>query len=105
MANLEQDWKPLVLKKSQPKTQVQHCAGNKEFHKLDSEEAEAPKILGLDAAKLIQTSRCALNLTQVQLAQKINEKANLVKDYETGKVVPNRAVLNKINRVLGIKIV
>ena len=100
----EQDWKPVVLRKSQPKTQVVHAPGNKEFHKLDSEDVEAPKILGIDSAKQIQAARSALKLTQVQLAQKINEKANLIKEYETGKIVPSRAVLNKLNKILNIKI-
>jgi len=102
----DQQWEPVILRKTQPsKPQIPHAPGNKVFQKLDSEDVEAPKLLGLEAAKQIQTARCAKKLSQVQLAQLINEKANLIKEYETGKVVPSRQVLNKLNRFLAIKIV
>lgn len=33
--------------------------------------------------------------------QKINEKPQVIADYETGKAIPNNQVLGKIERVIG----
>jgi ribosome-binding protein aMBF1 (putative translation factor) len=102
--SLDQQWEPVILRKALPRVNTS-ANPPKALTALDAPEVEAPKLLGLEAAKQIQTARCSRKLTQAQLAQLVNEKANLIKDYETGKVVANRSVLNKLNRCLGIKIV
>lgn len=99
-----QDWKPVVLKKSQPTKHIQKRDGNKERKKIESDDPEPLKTLGLSAAKQIQQARLSKKWSQKDLANKLNIKPNLIKDYETGKVVPNPQILNKINRLLGIKI-
>ena len=33
--------------------------------------------------------------------QRINEKANVVSDYETGRALPNQQIIAKLERVLG----
>lgn len=38
------------------------------------------------------------------LAQKINEAAKVINDFESGKAVPNPQVLGKMERVLGVKL-
>jgi putative transcription factor len=98
-----QDWKPVVLrKKTEHKTK--RSVGNKKFHKLDSDDPDAPKKISLSAGKQIQQARCDKKLSQKQLAQLLNVKAQLITDYESGKAIPSRSVLNKLNRALGIKI-
>lgn len=52
----------------------------------------------------IQKARLAAKLSQAQLAQKINEKEQIVKEYESGKAIPNQQVLAKMERVLGVKL-
>jgi transcriptional regulator with XRE-family HTH domain len=37
--------------------------------------------------------------------QKINEPIKVVVDYEQGKAIPNQAILAKMERVLGVKLV
>ncbi|KAJ3218808.1 multiprotein-bridging factor 1 [Dinochytrium kinnereticum] len=74
--------------------------------KLDR-ETEDFKIerLGLSVGKAIQQGRQAKNLTQKDLATKINEKQTVVNEYESGKAAnPNQQVLQKMERVLGIKL-
>lgn len=104
MSHIDQQWEPVVLRKDKKPETVKHVEGFKKKTILDSNEPEAPKIISLSAAKQIQQARSAMKLTQEQLAQKICVKKNTIQDYESGKVVPERAILNRLNRVLNIKI-
>lgn len=52
--------------------------------------------------KQIQSARMAKKLTQAQLAQMINEKPQVINEYESGKAIPNPQVLSKMSRVLGV---
>ncbi|KAJ3307833.1 multiprotein-bridging factor 1 [Blyttiomyces sp. JEL0837] len=61
--------------------------------------------VGLSVAKAIQQARQAKNLTQKDLATKINEKQTVVNEYESGKATnPNQQILGKMERVLGVKL-
>ncbi|CAG0892621.1 unnamed protein product [Cyprideis torosa] len=73
--------------------------------KLDEETEELRhKTIPLEVGKLIQQGRQAKELTQKELATKINEKPQLVNDYEAGRGIPNPQILAKMERVLGIKL-
>ena len=52
--------------------------------------------------KRIMQARLAKKMTQAQLAQAINEKPQIIQEYESGKAIPNGAILNKLSRVLGV---
>lgn len=54
--------------------------------------------------KAIQKGRQAKGWTQKELAQKINEKPQIVNEYESGKAVPASQITNKIQRALGVYI-
>jgi len=54
--------------------------------------------------KLIMKGRNAKGWTQKELAQKINEKPQVVNEYESGKAVPNSQITNKIQRALNMYI-
>jgi putative transcription factor len=43
-------------------------------------------------------------MTQVQLAQQICEKQQVINEYEQGKVIPNQQILGKLERALGVKL-
>ena len=43
-------------------------------------------------------------LTQKELATKINEQPKVISDLESGKAQPNQQTLAKIERVLGVKL-
>jgi putative transcription factor len=55
-----------------------------------------------DLKKRIMAARLAKKMTQAQLAQAINEKPNVIQEYESGKAIPSPAVLSKLSRVLGV---
>lgn len=55
-------------------------------------------------AKTIQRARQEKQLTQKDLAVKINEKPQIVQDYEQGKAIPNQQILGKLERALGVKL-
>jgi len=52
----------------------------------------------------MQTARLALNLSQKEVAQKINEKPSVIQDYESSKAIPNPQILAKLERILGVKL-
>ena len=54
--------------------------------------------------KLIQQGRNAKGMTQKELSTKINEKPQVINEYESGKCIPDNAVLGKIERAIGIKL-
>ena len=105
------------LKKANPisnnkvESQMKYSEGNKKSNavmdkrKLD-EQDEGGKLpeVGLSLGKRIQQARMAKSMTQKQLATLINEKPNVVAEYEQGKAIPNNQILGKLERKLGVKL-
>jgi len=60
--------------------------------------------ISLNVAHEIQQARNAMGLTQKELATRINEKASIINDYESGRAVPENQILGKLERVLGVKL-
>eukprot|EP00850_Spirogloea_muscicola_P005804 SM000027S09585 [mRNA] locus=s27:129364:130548:- [translate_table: standard] len=52
----------------------------------------------------IMKARLDKKWTQAQLAQQINEKPNVIQEYESGKAIPNQQIISKLERVLGAKL-
>ena len=52
----------------------------------------------------MQTARMEKQLSQKDLAQKVNEKPSVIQDYESSKAIPNPQILGKLERVLGVKL-
>lgn len=84
------------------------CPNYQEGHKkelnLISEDPDPPKFLGKEKGQLIQKARTQKKLSQVDLAKKINVQSNIIKDYETGNIIPNKKIIRLINQQLNIKI-
>ena len=73
--------------------------------KLENESEElSHKRVGDAVKKAIMQGRLAKKLTQAQLAQQINEKPQIIQEYESGKAIPNQQVLSKLERILGVKL-
>ena len=71
--------------------------------KLDNEtEVFAHETVSSELKKQISSARLAKKMTQAQLAQAINEKPQVIQEYESGKAIPNGAILNKLTRILGV---
>nr|ASU91637.1 multiprotein binding factor 1 [Gerbera hybrid cultivar] len=54
--------------------------------------------------KAIMQGRTEKKLTQAQLAQLINEKPQIIQEYESGKAIPNQQIITKLERALGVKL-
>lgn len=129
---ITQDWEPVVLHKSKPKAQdlrnpkavnqaLRSGAEVQTIKKFDagSNKKTAPVVSarkldeGTEPAALekvptevrqaIQKARLE-KMSQAELAKQINERPQVVQEYENGKAVPNQAVLAKMERVLGVKL-
>ncbi|KAF4072977.1 endothelial differentiation-related factor 1 homolog [Ictalurus punctatus] len=73
--------------------------------KLDRETEELHhERVTLEVGKVIQQGRQEKGMTQKDLATKINEKPQVIADYEAGKAIPNNQIMGKIERVLGMKL-
>ncbi|KAJ3605474.1 hypothetical protein NHX12_027520 [Muraenolepis orangiensis] len=73
--------------------------------KLDRETEELHhQRVPLEVGKVIQLGRQKNGLTQKDLATKINEKPQIIADYECGKAIPNNQVMGKIERAIGLKL-
>jgi transcriptional regulator with XRE-family HTH domain len=55
-------------------------------------------------ARHLQKVRIARGITQEQLAEKIGTSTQWIGNIETGREVPNLAMLEKIARALGVKV-
>uniref|UniRef100_A0ACD5WY17 Uncharacterized protein n=1 Tax=Avena sativa TaxID=4498 RepID=A0ACD5WY17_AVESA len=131
-SNITQDWEPVVLRRTKPKaadlkstkavnqalrtgapveTVRKSAAGtNKKAveapaRKLDetTEPAALDRVAG-EVRAVIQKARLAKGWSQAELAKRINERAQVVQEYESGKAVPVQAVLAKMERALEVKL-
>ncbi|KAM3376047.1 hypothetical protein P3S68_014761 [Capsicum galapagoense] len=73
--------------------------------KLDeAAELAALEKVPMDVRQAIQKARIEKKMSQADLAKQINERTQVVAEYENGKVVPNQLVLGKMEKVLGVKL-
>jgi len=73
--------------------------------KLDNEtEVLAHKTVSHDLGKVMMQARQAKGLTQKDLATSVNEKPQVVQEYEQGRAVINQQILAKLERALGVKL-
>ncbi|KAM0974634.1 multiprotein-bridging factor 1c-like [Malus sylvestris] len=127
-----QDWEPVVLQKK-PKSSalrdpkavnqaIRSGAPVQTIKKFDAgsnkktapvfsvkklEEAAEPAALDRVSTEVrlaIQKARLEKKMSQAELAKRINERPQVVQEYENGKAVPNQAVLAKMERVLEVKL-
>jgi len=70
------------------------------------EESEETKHAKVDKSlsKAIMQARTGKKWTQKQLATAINEKPQIIGEYESGKAIPNGALIAKMERALGCKL-
>ena len=69
----------------------------------ETEELSHAKV-ECEVKKAIMKGRLAKKMTQAQLAQQINEKPQIIQEYESGKAIPNQQILSKLERILGVKL-
>lgn len=85
--------------------QNKQLSASKNTAKLDRETEELHhEHVSLEVGKIIQQGRQAKGLTQKELAQKINEKQQVINEYESGRAIPNNQVMGKLERAIGLKL-
>ncbi|OUZ99914.1 Cro/C1-type helix-turn-helix domain [Macleaya cordata] len=132
--SITQDWEPVVLHKSKPKSQdlrdpkavnqALRTGGSvltvKKFDSGSNKKTVAPVVnakkldeaaepaaldrVSTEVKQSIQKARLAKKMSQAELAKQINERPQVVQEYESGKAVPNQIVLAKMEKVLGVKL-
>nr|ACN35802.1 unknown [Zea mays] len=70
----------------------------------DDTENLAHERVPSDLKKNLMQARLDKKLTQAQLAQMINEKPQVIQEYESGKAIPNQQIIGKLERALGTKL-
>ena len=103
-----QDWNPVIIHgKAAPASQrppAKHYERTKE-QKLEDEEIGTHKKVPLSMAKMIQQGRIAKGFkTQKDLAIAVGVNVGIISSYESGRAIPDPAVLQKLRRVLGVKL-
>jgi putative transcription factor len=69
----------------------------------DNEVAPPPRV-NPAVGRAMQAARLAMQLSQKDLANRINEKQSVLQDIESGKANANPQILGKIERQLGVKL-
>jgi putative transcription factor len=102
-----QDWTPVVIHGKAAPTErplTKHYERTKE-QKLEDEEIGTHKKVPLSMAKMIQQGRIAKGFkTQKDLAIAVGVNAGIISSYESGRAIPDTGVLQKLRRVLGVKL-
>lgn len=111
-----QDWKPVILRKnntkhvkkketvlSNKKSNSNMLNNNLNLKKLDVDDVKPPEHVSKSIGKEIQQARCAIKMTQQDLANKLCVKKNIINDLESGKMLNNKVFIRKVKNILGIK--
>jgi putative transcription factor len=99
-----QQWDPVVLRRKVVPLRVTPPEVPREV-KIDREEIGTHEKVTMSLAKTIQQARIARGYkTQKDLANTLGVKVDIINGYESGKSIPDNAVLQKLRRVLGVKL-
>jgi putative transcription factor len=103
-----QDWTPIIIhgrsapvKLNPPQKQYERT----KEQKLEDEELGVHKKVPLSTANMIQQGRIAKGFrTQKDLAVAIGVNVSIINSYESGRAIPDHAILQRLRRVLGVKL-
>lgn len=70
----------------------------------DSTSSTKHKMVSQSFSRALQQARCGKQMTQLDLANALNQPHSVIKNYESGKAMPNGNFINKMNQVLGVKL-
>lgn len=106
-----QDWKTIVVQKSNKKNDKVKSSKKldnttqklmKVERKADNDELKHDVYTKEFRLAMVQKRTKTLNMTQKQLATRLNMPEKTIKDIESGKAIYNAGHYNKIKRVLKI---
>ena len=67
----------------------------------ESTEEFKHETVDVSLSRAIASARLAKKVTQKELATLINERAQVIQEYESGKAIPNPQILAKLDKALG----
>ena len=119
--NNYQDWDPVVIRGKIDKTREKEkyvkfmgqeiklpkrsqYSGKSPEQKLDETELGTHKKVSKETGLTIQRARVAKQYTQKDLANLINVSSDIISSYELGKSIPDPKIMQKLRRVLGVKL-
>ena len=108
--NSHQDWNEVVFHK--PKTAADrkatfdkpHFEASPQMKFAEETEELHHDTVPLSLAKTIQQARLAKYPSQKAFAQALNVKVDVVNSYENGKAIPDNGTLQKMRRLLKVKL-
>lgn len=108
MFNVTRDTKDIYIgssfSNSNNKQNFQHKKLAKQPNLLEDDVPKPIRMVTKDISLKVQRRRQELKLTQKELALKINKNVNVIQEIENGTAKYDRSVLNKLERVLNIKL-
>lgn len=82
-----------------------HTPNSAGMRKLEEDtEPHRVQTVNKNLAQAIMQARLAKKMTQAELATSINERAQIIQQYESGQAIPNGAIIAKLDRALGIRL-
>ena len=90
-----------VHKTSAPKGS--NMTGKQLYNILESESMAVPTV-SLEFKKAMAAGRLAKGLKQKDLALKVGVKETLISAYESGKIAPDNQTIQKIEKILEVKL-
>jgi len=117
--NHYQDWDPVIIRGKVDKTKEKEKyvkffgqeiklpnknPGKSREQKLEETEIGTHKKIGKETGLTIQRARVSKKYTQKELANLINVSSDIISSYESGKAIPNHKIMQKLRRVLGVKL-
>ena len=117
--NHYQDWDPVIIRGKVSREKEKYVkfmgqeiklpkrsqySGKTREQKLDETELGTHKRISKDTALTIQKARVAKQYTQKDLAGLINVSTDIISSYESGKAIPDPKIMQKLRRVLGVKL-
>jgi putative transcription factor len=83
---------------------LKHSNQSQRINKIDNidntDKLLIHKTISPELSRKIRQKRCDMKLTQKELARLINERLDVVQNYENGKAIFNNNIYNKLNKVL-----
>tara|TARA_B100001758_G_C18011047_1_gene403079 strand:- start:200 stop:556 length:357 start_codon:yes stop_codon:yes gene_type:complete len=117
--NHYQDWDPVIIRGKVDKTKEKEKyvkffgqeiklpnknPGKSREQKLEETEIGTHKKIGKETGLTIQRARVSKKYTQKELANLINVSSDIISSYESGKAIPNHKIMQKLRRVLSVKL-
>lgn len=82
-----------------------HSAANVNMRKLEEDtETFKHNVVDRNLSQALIKARTEKKMTQKALATSINEKPQVIAEYESGKAIPNGQIISKLERALGAKL-